>query len=40
MKNTGGLQLQATVKRFLFKFDLDLESDNTLISLYFQREAT
>ena len=32
-KNTRGLQLQATVKRFLFKLHLDLESQHTLISL-------
>ena len=33
--NTRGLQLQATVKRFLFKLHLDPESYHTLISLNF-----
>ena len=37
---TRGLQLQATVKRFLFRLHLDLESQYTLISLKFQRVTT
>ena len=36
---TRMLQLQATVKRFLFDLHLDLEGQHTFTSLWFQREV-
>ena len=37
---TRMLQLQATVKRFLFDLHLDLEGQHTFTSLSFQRQVT
>ena len=37
---TRMLQLQATVKRFLFDLHLDLEGQHTFTSLWFQRQVT
>ena len=37
---TRRLQLQATVKRSRFDLDLDLESQYTLISLWFQTQVS
>ena len=37
---TRRLQLQATVKRFLFDLHLHLEGQHTFTSLWFQRQAT
>ena len=37
---TRMLQLQATVKRFLFDLHLDLEGQHTFTSLWFQRQIT
>ena len=39
-KTTRQLQLQATVKRFLFDLHLDLEGQHTFINLWFQRQVT
>ena len=36
---TRMLQLQATVKRFLFDLHLDLEGQHTFTSLWFQRQV-
>ena len=40
INKTRQLQLQATVKRFLFDLHLDLEGQHTLTSLWFQRQVT
>ena len=37
---TRQLQLQATVKRFLFDLHLNLEGQHTFTSLWFQRQVT
>ena len=37
---TRQLQLQATVKRFLFDLHLDLEGQQTFTSLWFRRQVT
>ena len=36
---TRMLQLQATIKRFLFDLHLDLEGQHTFTSLWFQRQV-